>query len=290
MPASKQVKIKVSYVYLSDLDLASKNKENLGFFACGEVIEHSTRFDKGDMVLILDPNGGHLRETTTANEDHIIKIPDIDTKTFITNIIPILTAQFLISRTIIIKESMGVLIHNILTPTNQILAKWCIGRNVYVIGTVEREEDTKAAKTMVDCHEIYGQNINWQKEVMQKTKNMGLHCVFNSVDDALIEESFNILMPAGLVVLYDKTSFSTKQISIPTLAKKSSYITAASFFDYKLLNADIVLSVDDAISIFFKGNIKLLPENCIKVFNLKDIDNALKTKTDSTNDVVLVKL
>lgn len=245
--------------------------EAVGKIEC--VGERVTDFKIGDRVGYCTLYGTYC-EKKIIKSQHLIRIPDdIPDDVVVAVLFKGMIAHSLLRRVYILQPDARVLVHDANTDVGQLICQWADYLKAIVIGTVN---DDSKANTALDngCEYVLNyRDVDCATNIMDLTKELGVHAVYDSVGLNTCKLSFEVLTTFGVYALYYETSGAVPQINPQILKSRSTFFTYASVFHYKTNRFEMGMA---AREIFHMVRMKYLKPKIAKVYNLTNVEEALK--------------
>lgn len=253
--SANSVRVKIRYAGLNFLDLYAANGEYnrlnsdhvLGFEGVGDILEIGKgvqEFKPGERVVFAtNPAGGALAESIVIDKSYLVTVPNsLTDKVVAASFAKGLTAHYLIMRTYIVQKGIPILVQAAASGVGRFICSWARSYGAIVMGTVGSDAKREVAES-VGCQLVYNYtDANWDKELLKKTENYGVACVYDGVGQATFEKSLNVLGKMGLLALYGFASGPVANIPIKKLQEKSLFVSTPSLFDYKDNHTELILS------------------------------------------------
>ncbi|MFQ3307204.1 MAG: NADPH2:quinone reductase [Candidatus Midichloriaceae bacterium] len=280
-----QVLIKNTVIGLNDDDFLCDNGVIPGYAAAGEIEEVGVGvkgFYKGDSIVYMSCNAGSFSEYTVVDVDSIVALPDeIYQKSAAAVYYPGLVAHTLLKRVYVVRPKTIVLIHDVTSSVGYILSQLASEAGALVVGSID--DDIKKDFALKNgCHKVVNYTSeNWDKEVMDITKNFGVNIVYDNLGEVTFQKSLNSLTKMGIMSCYGDVYKGMKSIDIKDIASKSLYITFPSVFDYKKNRMELILSANDIFDLISSNKLKI---NIDSEYNMDQVEEA--HKKISTHDYI----
>lgn len=279
--------IKQSIIAMNELDILNaslRNEKNLGHTACGEVINVGSGVKwlmPGDKVAyIVDKNS--FCEYKIIDATKLVKIPVELNETqsaglFFNGCL----AHMVCARAFIIRDGINTIIDCIHTAMSSAIGWMAKKRGAFVIGLTS--EDCEILPEVCDVV-IYKSSHNLTKDVLSATKNTGAHVYYSGIKPISHEEIFELMTPSGVIV--DHLGV-LNNIQANMLMQKSLFFTAPSMFDYKTNRSELILTINDIISM---NRTQQLPIN-FSTYQFDKINEAFAEVASCTSkNTVIIKI
>ncbi|MBM4362250.1 MAG: quinone oxidoreductase [Deltaproteobacteria bacterium] len=203
-----------------------------------------TTVSPGDRVAYAGPPLGAYASARLVDADRLLRVPDgIDDRTAAAMMLKGMTAEYLLHRTLPLREGDSILVHAAAGGVGLLLCQWGHALGLRVIGTVGSAEKAQLA-TQCGCAEVLVDPTDRLAErVRSLTGGRGVRTVFDSIGRDTFLASLDCLAPRGLLALFGQSSGRAEAIDPQLLAQKGSlYLTRPSLFDYTRSREDLVES------------------------------------------------
>jgi NADPH2:quinone reductase len=294
---SKEILIEHSFSGLNFIDINQrrgayplKNLPTvLGMEASGTVRKigsNVTKFNIGDKVTHC-MNLGSFSHFMNLDQDRAIKLKnEVDLKIAAASTLQGLTSQYLINHSYELKKNDTVLVHAAAGGVGQILCQWAKRIGAKVIGTVSSLEKEKIAKQNGCSFTINYSKEDFNKKVLEITKNNGVDVIYDSVGKDTFLKGIGCLAPKGRIVSFGVSSGPIDPIDINMFRSFSGSISTGGLNTYIKDTKEMQKNADVFFDMIIKKDIQI---NIDKTFNIDEIKEAQSTleKRQTTGSIVL---
>lgn len=294
---SKEILIEHSFSGLNFIDINQrrgayplKNLPTvLGMEASGTVRKigsNVTKFNIGDKVTHC-MNLGSFSQFMNLDQNRAIKLKnEVDLKIAAASTLQGLTSQYLINHSYKLKKNDTVLVHAAAGGVGQILCQWAKRIGAKVIGTVSSLEKEKIAKQNGCSFTINYSKEDFNKKVLEITKNNGVDVIYDSVGKDTFLKGIGCLAPKGRIVSFGVSSGPIDPIDINMFRSFSGSISTGGLNTYIKDTKEMQKNADVFFDMIKKKDILI---NIDKTFNIDEIKEAqfILEKRQTTGSVVL---
>jgi NADPH:quinone reductase len=167
-----------------------------------------------------------------------------------------LTAQYLIKSTYPIAKGDVVLLYGAAGGVGQVLAAWAGHLGATVIGVVSRSASVDRAEAAGCAHVLLWSAGDLPAEVMRLTNGRGVDVVYDGVGRRTFDASLESLKTRGMMVSMGASSGVPEPVSIPTLNRKSLFLTRPSLAAHVTEIGEYRARVDDLFAAVAQGIVK----------------------------------
>jgi NADPH:quinone reductase len=188
----------------------------------------NSEWQVGDRVVFCTGTPGAYAERVAVAPKHLVRVPDgLSLETAAAVMEQGLTAMILAEEVMAIRSANAnvALIHAAAGGVGGLLAQMLVAKGLTVLGTVSSAAKSEwlAAQGVVPIR--YDTGANWLLQVREKTADLGVDVVFDSVGRDTIDGSFDALAARGQLVLFGSASGQVPPIDIAQLMRKSATLT-----------------------------------------------------------------
>ncbi len=281
-PEADEVLIKHLSIGLNDLDIFDFHDENgpqiLGYEGCGIIEAIGPQVDKwsiGDQVCYISREPGSFAQMRCIASKMLIKKPDdIDHRILSALFLKGLLAHAITARAFVVRPGIRALVHDVCNSTSQVIIEFIKSRGGSVIGTIPLDT-MKESVSQLGCDLILNYNSDsYQKDLMEFTKNLGVHIVYENMATRMLKRSVNCLGNFGVLLCYGG---SIESVPYHILTRKSLFFTAPSVFDYKcIIRNELVLSASEVFQMIRDKKLTARYRECTFI-QVIDAINAIET-------------
>ncbi|ERN00163.1 uncharacterized protein LOC18428207 [Amborella trichopoda] len=242
----------------------------------------------GDLVAYgAGPLGAYAEEQILPASIVVPIPPSIDPMVAAAVMIKGMTAQVLVQKCFKVEKGHTVLVHAAAGGCGSLLCQYANALGATVIGTVSTEE--KAAQASEDgCHyPIIYTKEDFVSAVKKITNGEGVHVVYDSVGKDTFEGSIECLKYRGYMVNYGQSSGFPDPVHLPTLAKKSLFLTRPMLPHYTQTRDELLKTASQLFTNIASGTLK------VRITRTYPLSQAAQAHTDlesrkTTGSVVLI--
>ncbi len=261
-----------------------------GIEACGVIEKLGSQvqgFEVGQRVAYATAGSGAYSEFRCIDTKYLVAVPnELDDKIVAASLVKGLTAHYLVRRVFLVREGIAVLIHSAAGGVGQLLSSWCKHLGALVIGSVGSEE--KRSIALQNCHFVVNHKTdNWEKEVVEITKNIGVNAVYDSIGKDTFAKSLDCLMTAGIMVLYGRSSGTVPPLDLEIIRRKSLFLTCPVLADYKANRMELILSADELFDMIKNNTLKINISAEFPLSQAAEAHKLLESGT-STGSIILI--
>ena len=239
-----QVLVKNELIGVNNIDLyymtGQYGAKLCGHEAYGTIAsaDNSDKFKVGDKVYYSTASACAYAEYSAVNQGLLIPVDDSINPLVLTAYgHKMLTSVMLFDYVYKVIQNKGILLHGADTPEGLIYTQMLAGYQPLIFATVLDSKNTDLVKES-GAHFVYDyHNDDWADIILGKTKNIGIHAVFNHLPgDAKLKDSLRVLMYAAHFIHHLAPASMLPVMTLQELEHKSLFMTVASIFQYMNLN------------------------------------------------------
>lgn len=245
-------------------------------------------FKEGDRVAYAAMPGSYADERL-IDAQYLVKLPKaISFETGAAMMLKGLTAQYLLRRTIKVKEGDTVLVHAAAGGVGLILCQWAKSLGVTVIGTAGNEEKAKLARKAGAKHVILYNSENFVERVAEITKGRKCDVVYDGVGKTTFPGSLDCLRPLGMFVSFGSSSGAIDAFNIGLLNQKGSlFATRPTLFHYIAKREDLDKMARDLFRVVASGTVTIPVHRRFPLDEVANAHRALESR-QTTGATVLI--
>ena len=245
-------------------------------------------FKEGDRVAYAAMPGSYAEERL-IDAQYLVKLPkSIDFETGAAMMLKGLTAQYLLRRTVKVKEGDTILFHAAAGGVGLIACQWAKALGATVIGTAGSPEKAKLAKKAGAKHVILYNEENFVERVAEITKGKKCDVVYDGVGKATFPGSLDCLRPLGTFVSFGSSSGQIDAFNIGLLQQKGSlFATRPTLFHYIAKREDLDKMARDLFKVVSNGDVKIPIHRRYRLDEVAEAHRALEAR-ETTGSAVLI--
>ena len=261
----------------------------LGMEASGTVREigsNVSKFNIGDKVTHC-MNLGSFSQFMNLDKDRVIKLKnEVDLKIAAASTLQGLTSQYLINHSYKLKKNDTVLVHAAAGGVWQILCQWAKKIGANVIGTVSSLEKENIARQN-GCHfTINYSKDDFEKKVLEITKNNGVDVIYDSVGKDTFLKGINCLAPKGRIVSFGVSSGPIDPININMLRSFSGSISTGGLNTYIKDANEMQMNAETFFDMIIKKDLEINIDKTFHIDKIREAQSILE-KRQTTGSIVL---
>ena len=261
----------------------------LGMEASGTVREigsNVSKFNIGDKVTHC-MNLGSFSQFMNLDKDRVIKLKnEVDLKIAAASTLQGLTSQYLINHSYKLKKNDTVLVHAAAGGVGQILCQWAKKIGANVIGTVSSLEKENIAKQN-GCHfTINYSKDDFEKKVLEITKNNGVDVIYDSVGKDTFLKGIGCLAPKGRIVSFGVSSGPIDPININMLRSFSGSISTGGLNTYIKDANEMQMNAETFFDMIIKKDLEINIDKTFHIDKIREAQSILE-KRQTTGSIVL---
>ena len=261
----------------------------LGMEASGTVREigsNVSKFNIGDKVTHC-MNLGSFSQFMNLDKDRVIKLKnEVDLKIAAASTLQGLTSQYLINHSYKLKKNDTVLVHAAAGGVGQILCQWAKKIGANVIGTVSSLEKENIAKQN-GCHfTIDYSKDDFEKKVLEITKNNGVDVIYDSVGKDTFLKGIGCLAPKGRIVSFGVSSGPIDPININMLRSFSGSISTGGLNTYIKDANEMQMNAETFFDMIIKKDLEINIDKTFHIDKIREAQSILE-KRQTTGSIVL---
>ena len=261
----------------------------LGMEASGTVREigsNVSKFNIGDKVTHC-MNLGSFSQFMNLDKDRVIKLKnEVDLKIAAASTLQGLTSQYLINHSYKLKKNDTVLVHAAAGGVGQILCQWAKKIGANVIGTVSSLEKENIARQN-GCHfTINYSKDDFEKKVLQITKNNGVDVIYDSVGKDTFLKGIGCLAPKGRIVSFGVSSGPIDPININMLRSFSGSISTGGLNTYIKDANEMQMNAETFFDMIIKKDLEINIDKTFHIDKIREAQSILE-KRQTTGSIVL---
>lgn len=245
-------------------------------------------FNVGDRVAYIGGEPKTYASFFKCEIARLIKLPDFISDKYASAVMfKGLTVNYLINSCFQVRKGQTVLWHAAAGGVGQIATQWLKSKGAKVIGTVSSSEKSEVAYKN-GCDEVIITSLmDFEKEVMNITNDLGVDVVYDSVGKDTFERSLKCLKKRGTLVLFGNSSGKIESFDVSKLgAYGSLFLTRPSISHYLSSSEEIKFNAD-LLFLAIKENLFNL--NDISEYKFSEIPKAhsrLKNRTSTGSTII----
>ena len=261
----------------------------LGMEASGTVREigsNVSKFNIGDKVTHC-MNLGSYSQFMNLDQDRVIKLKnEVDLEIAAASTLQGLTSQYLINHSYKLKKNDTVLVHAAAGGVGQILCQWAKKIGANVIGTVSSLEKENIAKQN-GCHfTIDYSKDDFEKKVLEITKNNGVDVIYDSVGKDTFLKGIGCLAPKGRIVSFGVSSGPIDPININMLRSFSGSISTGGLNTYIKDANEMQMNAETFFDMIIKKDLEINIDKTFHIDKIREAQSILE-KRQTTGSIVL---
>ncbi len=275
---------------LYELPLPSK----IGLEAAGIIIEKGKNVSKlnvGDRVAYASMPLGSYCDYRVISAKSVCKIPDeISLNEAAGLMLKGLTVEYLFNRITKIPAGENILFHAAAGGVGLLACQWAKSESINMIATAGTDDKCQLSLDNGAKYAINYRKENFEKRVMEITKNEGVNVVMDSVGKETFMSSLNCIKPLGMMISFGNSSGKIPPFDIQLLQSKGSLkITRPSLFNPFLMKTKTYQ--DMTKNLFEKVINKEIKINIGKIFKFEEVNNAhMELENRKTFGAVIINL
>ena len=182
-----------------------------------------------------------------------------------------MSVHYLLRRTFKVERDHWILVHAAAGGLGSILVPWARSLGAHVIATVGSDEKAARVRALGAEHTIVYTRENFVERVAAITAGRGVHVAYDSVGKDTLLGSIECLAPRGMIVSYGQSSGSVPPLDLALLAKRSTFLTRPSLFDYTATRDELVAASNDVFDQIARG---IVVNPIERRFELRDAESA----------------
>ena len=261
----------------------------LGMEASGTVREigsNVSKFNIGDKVTHC-MNLGSFSQFMNLDKDRVIKLKnEVDLKIAAASTLQGLTSQYLINHSYKLKKNDTVLVHAAAGGVGQILCQWAKKIGANVIGTVSSLEKENIAKQNGCYFTINYSKDDFEKKVLEITKNNGVDVIYDSVGKDTFLKGIGCLAPKGRIVSFGVSSGPIDPININMLRSFSGSISTGGLNTYIKDANEMQMNAETFFDMIIKKDLEINIDKTFHIDKIREAQSILE-KRQTTGSIVL---
>ncbi len=284
-PNKNEVLIKNKAIGLNYIDIYHRSglypvklPSHLGMEGSGIVQETGSNvknFKKGDRVAYASAPLGSYATHRLFPAKNLIKLNNkLNFNIAATLMTKGITSYYLLNKTYKVKSGQTILFHAAAGGVGQIFCQWAKNIGCNVIGTVGSDKKISLAKNYGCKYVINYSKKNFVKKVMEITKGVGVHVVYDGVGKKTFDKSIDCLKIRGIMISFGNASGQLDPISVSkSIQPKNIYFTRPTGNHYINSRKEYEEASKKVFEMYIKKKIKI---KIFKKYALKDVVKAHK--------------
>ncbi len=282
-PGPTEIKIQNQAIGLNYIDTYHRSglypvklPSGIGLEGAGVVTQVGSEvknFNKGDNIAYAAPPLGSYSEERVIPEGIAVKLPEgISHKIAACIMTKGLTTFYLLNKTYKITARETLLFHAAAGGVGQIFSQWAKSIGCKVIGTVGSDDKISIAKNNGCDFVINYRKDDFEKKVLEITKNEGVDVVYDGVGKDTFEKSLNCLKVRGTMVSFGNASGPLSPIDVPKLLQpKGLFFVRPSMGQYLSTREELDTAAN---SLFEKIKFGMIKVKIFKEYSLEEVKKA----------------
>tara|TARA_B100000700_G_C15020637_1_gene845545 strand:- start:691 stop:1665 length:975 start_codon:yes stop_codon:yes gene_type:complete len=282
-PGPTEIKIQNQAIGLNYIDTYHRSglypvklPSGIGLEGAGVVTQVGSEvknFNKGDNIAYAAPPLGSYSEERVIPEGIAVKLPEgISYKIAACIMTKGLTTFYLLNKTYKITARETLLFHAAAGGVGQIFSQWAKSIGCKVIGTVGSDDKISIAKNNGCDFVINYRKDDFEKKVLEITKNEGVDVVYDGVGKDTFEKSLNCLKVRGTMVSFGNASGPLSPIDVPKLLQpKGLFFVRPSMGQYLSTRGELDTAAN---SLFEKIKFGMIKVKIFKEYSLEEVKKA----------------
>lgn len=180
----------------------------------------------GDRVAYTTGVLGSYAEQVAVPAGHLVRVPDaLSLELACATLEQGLTADMLVNDVARLRDGDTVLVHAAAGGVGGLLVQMLLARGLRVLGTVSSQPKADWLHSLGASALRYDAGRDWAAEALALTGGRGVAVVFDSVGQATVEHSLQVLAPCGHLVLFGAASGPPAPIDPARLMQQSLTVT-----------------------------------------------------------------
>jgi NADPH:quinone reductase len=247
-----------------------------------------TTLKTGDRVAYAGTLGAYA-EANNVPADKLVKLPaGVSDETAAAAMLKGMTAQYLLTRTYVVKPAETILFHAAAGGVGLIACQWAKHLGAEVIGTVGSEDKIALARENGCNHVVNTRKDDWVKRVREITNGNGVPVVYDSIGKDTWAGSLDCLAVRGMMVSFGNASGAVPAFEPGILSAKGSlYLTRPTLFHYTRNARELQQTADDLFAVIASGAVKIQIHQRFKLADAAKAHEALHSRA-TTGATILI--